>query len=365
MQTRRNNYLFAPMFSFSPEKVTLYTEVSVNKRGTDRFYNANELRSILAKEKGIEKPKKAIIKKFHNFEISDNAYRTLQKKISWLYYLSKSRYIKTHSGKEIYNFKMGFLTLTLPSKQVHSTAYITKNYFNQFITEIKKVTKMQNYVWRLEFQQNRNVHYHLVTDTYIDYHTAQKIWNRIINKDGYVDVYSKKFMGMNLSQYYSYITQQAVRYNKNIDNNDYYTFQNVAKRYAIQRKNKFSQPNSVDLKSVSNGKKISFYISKYFGKKSKNNAECNELDNEENSFSLRLWFCSRSLSKLDAIRHYIDEINWSPANLLEKGDAVKYVVHRYCTVIYFEFSKLINTTKKLFAILLKRYSLTQGYLPAT
>ena len=67
--------------------------------------------------------------------------------------MAKSRYKKTLTGVEIYNFKINFMTLTLPAKQMHPTAVITKNAFNQFLTEIRELYKMENYVWRIEFQK--------------------------------------------------------------------------------------------------------------------------------------------------------------------------------------------------------------------
>jgi hypothetical protein len=360
-----NKYMFAPKFSMIPDKICLYNEVSVRKINTDDYYNANELKSLYDQEKGIKKEKKQLIRKFHNFEISENAYRNLKKKITWLYYLAKSRHIKTHSGKEIYNFKMLFLTLTLPSKQKHNTSFITKNFFNQFITEMRAITKMKNFVWRLEFQSNGNVHYHIVTDTYIDYFTARRVWNRILEKEGYVSDYAEKFKKMNLSEYFSYITTQAFKYDEQCFEKDYYKFDAVAKRYALQKKEGFMQPNTIDVKSVSNSKKISSYISKYFGKNKEGNNNCNYLDDVTNSSNLRLWFCSRSLSKLKSICEYIDEINWSPDRILEKSQHIKYVVHQYCTVIYFEFSQLPNKTKRIFAQLFYRYAKLCGYLPAT
>lgn len=365
MSTVQNNYLFAPKFSFNPNRVCLFNEVSIRKRDTNEYYPSN---SKELKKESLKSPlnvKKSIKKKFHNYTISDNAYRTLKKKINWLYYLSKSRYKKTHNGKEIYNFKMLFLTLTLPSKQVHNTAHITKEYLNQFITEMRKITKMQNFVWRLEFQSNGNVHYHIVTDTYIDFFTARKVWNRIINKGGYVDKYSERFMNMTLKQYYSHVVQQAVKHSNYKGNEGYYSFPTTAKRYALQRKEGFKNPNTVDVKSVTNGKKISSYIAKYFSKNDENKNKCNYLDNEENSKSLRLWFCSRSLSRLNTICHYIDEINWSPDRIIEKTKHVKYIVHQYCTVIYFDFNELRNETKSIFARIFKRYANENSYLPAT
>ena len=119
------------------------------------------------------------LKKFHNFELSVNAQRKMREKINWLFALAKSRYKKTYSGKEIYNFKVNFITLTLPSVQIHPTSQVTNECFNQWLTELRNELNFENYVWRLEFQKNGNVHYHLVTDCYIDYHLSLKKWNII------------------------------------------------------------------------------------------------------------------------------------------------------------------------------------------
>src|SRR3546814_12525138 len=92
--------------------------------------------------------------------MSTNAYRTLRKKINWLYYLAKSKHVRTISGKEIYNFKIGFITLTLPSKQRTCTKEVTNSLFNTLLTELRTTCELQNYVWRLEFQKNGHVNYH-------------------------------------------------------------------------------------------------------------------------------------------------------------------------------------------------------------
>src|SRR3546814_8448708 len=73
----------------------------------------------------------------HNLTMSTNAYRTLRKKINWLYYLAKSKHVRTISGKEIYNFKIGFITLTLPSKQRTCTKEVTNSLFNTLLKDLR------------------------------------------------------------------------------------------------------------------------------------------------------------------------------------------------------------------------------------
>src|SRR5690606_1534405 len=199
--------------------------------------------------------------------------------------------------KEIYNFKIGFITLTLPSKQKDPTKFITNNLFNQFLTEIRQRSKMENYDRRLEFQKNKNVHYHIVTDTYIDYHLVFKIWNRIVDNYRYIKPYTEKHNKLSLRDY-----------NSMYDSNDKIAPEVLAKRYAKGKKENWSNPPTVDCKSVITNKSIAFYISKYFNKENENNHIFNDLDNFENSTNLRLWFCSRSLSILKKVNGFGDEL---------------------------------------------------------
>lgn len=332
-----------PKISLKPDRVTKYNEVLIRNLEKNTLVSLPKERKKIYNLETFEEIK--FEKQFHNFNISSSAQRKIKEKINWLYLLSRSRYQKSYTGKDIFNFKINFLTLTLPSKQKHNTAEITKKCLNQFITEIKERTKMENYVWRLEFQKNGNVHYHIVTDTFIDYSFALKVWNRILNKLDYIRPYTEKFSEMTLSDYVS----------KNHDQN-INTFELLAKRYAKGKKESWKNPPTVDVKVCTNNKAIANYISKYFGKKADNESVCNSLDNEENSFSLRLWFCSRSLSKLTSIVDYeeIITINWFDAlNGLEK---VRNFVSDYANCLFFNIKDLSNNLKSLLYQTFRNYA---------
>ena len=240
-----DRYVFMPKISLKPDRVTMFNEVLVRNYTTNTLDTISKTRHKIYDPDTFEEIK--FKKQYHNFKISHSAQKKIQEKINWLYTMAKSRYMKTYSGVEIFNFKINFLTLTLPSEQKHNTAEITEKCFNQFLVEIRKRTKMENYVWRLEFQNNGNVHYHIVTDSFIDYHFAQKIWNRIINKLGYVDAYQNKFSKMSLMEY--------VKYNSRYDNT---AFDILAKRYAKGKSENWTQPRSVDTKVCSSNKAISY-----------------------------------------------------------------------------------------------------------
>lgn len=351
--SRLDRYVFMPSFSITPNKIALYNQVFIRDRANSELKSIHDFKKSRNHITAKITDKNIVTKKHHNFKISDNAFRTIKKKINWLYYLAKPKSVKTYNGKSIYNFKCAFITLTLPSKQKECTADITSNYFNQFLTEIRQRTKMNNYVWRLEFQKNGNVHYHIITDTYLDYFFVRNIWNRIISKGGYVQDYQDKFKDLNLSEY-----NNLVNSDKKVD------FNIIAKRYAKGKKDNWSQPNSVDVKSVNNNQSIANYLSKYFAKDSKHDTIKNELDTLENSSSLRLWYCSRSLSKLKAVSNFCEAVDFSASALVDGIDKVKKLVHRYATVYYFNIKDLPSECKKQLSIILKSYSKSLDYIPS-
>ncbi len=349
----KDRYIFMPSYSLEPNKISLFNKVYIKIPRTNEEGIADlKLPQELNKTKRLSVSNN-IKRSSHNFSISDNAYRNLKRKINWLYYLAKSKSIKTYNGKEIYNFKIGFHTFTLPSKQQTCTANVTKNIWNQFLTEIRQRTDMQNYIWRLEFQKNGNVHYHLVTDTYLDYFFILKIWNRILKSYGYIEAYKKKHESLTFAEY-NRLYNKENKTDKNV----------MAKRYAKGKSQRWEMPNSVDSKSVISKKAISFYISKYFAKDSKNGTIKNELDTEENSSNLRLWFCSRSLSKLNTVTDFCELMQEDLFGIVKSIKEVVCKIAKYATTWYFDIYNAVGWSRKVLERVLKKYALESGYIPS-
>lgn len=348
-----DKYIFLPTFSLEPNKVTSFNSVFIRDKSSNSIRSIHEFKKTNRKSGQGLNSSNAIKRTSHNFTISDNAYRNLKRRINWLYYLAKSKRVKTYSGKEIFNFKIGFITLTLPSKQKHCTSYVTKLMLNNFLTEIRTRTGMKNYVWRLEFQKNGNVHYHIVTDTYVDYHLIQKVWNSILKYHGYIEPYKQKFCDLSLLQY-----------RELVDKNHDKEFHVIAKRYAKGKATNWENPPSVDVKSVVSNQAISNYISKYFAKSSDENPIKNELDTEENSKNLRLWYCSSSLSKLKTISRFCEEVVYDIFSIVSYSKTVKKVFGKYATSIYFDIKTMRGRARQWIEKILKDYSKKQGYIPA-
>lgn len=98
-----------------------------------------------------------------------------------------------------------FITLTMPSKQMHHDNFIKENCLRPFIdwltSEKTYITRkgkskglqqgcgVKAYVWRAESQENGNIHFHLIVDRYIDKDQIRWRWNAICERFGYITRY--------------------------------------------------------------------------------------------------------------------------------------------------------------------------------
>ena len=83
-----------------------------------------------------------------------------------------------------------FLTLTLPSKQVHSDK-VLRRALTKYIDNLRKNHGVKFYVWRAEPQKKGNIHFHLLLDKFIEKDDIRRLWNKQLSKLGYLDAFQK------------------------------------------------------------------------------------------------------------------------------------------------------------------------------
>lgn len=95
------------------------------------------------------------------------------------------------TGKE-FRFKLNFITLTLPAPQGEiSDKTIKKEVLDVFIKSARRKWKLKSYIWKAERQANRNLHFHLTTDTYIPYDQLRDTWNHCLERLGYISKFEQ------------------------------------------------------------------------------------------------------------------------------------------------------------------------------
>lgn len=271
-----------------PSSICLYTEVNyVNKRprATGKFFDIEAL----------EQNRKSFInsKRKNDGTLSVNAKRKISRAIEYLVTTATEKKVHERVFGKTITFKTSFITLTLPSTQIHKDSEIINRCLNSFLNECRQFHNLKNYVWRAERQKNGNIHFHILIDRFIPFYEIKNRWNRIINKLGYVD----KF----------------------------------------QEKNGNKTPNSTDVHSTRKVKNIKAYLTKYMCKEDQT-SKINEEGTADNNFqSGRIWSCNHELSETRGMNLIIDSEIESELKMIIDSKEVKKYEGSYFTVYYFDY----------------------------
>tara|TARA_R100000789_G_scaffold73202_1_gene68906 strand:- start:529 stop:1551 length:1023 start_codon:yes stop_codon:yes gene_type:complete len=270
-----NQIHYEPILSVYPDKTTL----SYQPTTTFRSRKGISLNSLSNLKKRVTKGR-----------ISPNVTKKINNQINWLMLYTKSKKAYNYKSRKEFNFKLNFVTLTLPSEQIHCDKEIKRKCLDAFLIQAKRKWKLKDYVWRAEAQQNGNIHFHIVSDAFIPYMELRTEWNRIIDKLGYVERFAKN-----------------------------------------------NNPNSTDIHSLAKIKNIGAYLSKYCSKNSKT----------ARPIMGALWGSSERLKKTEPCRiSCAGQIHDKVKELVNTNQVRSYVDER-CFVMYVEVKRLMKLVPKV------------------
>lgn len=296
--------VYIPMASMSPEYTCIYFKADY--KGSRSFRKPVSYRlPFSTKTEGL---------------ISKKAERRIKKAISWMLEVTEEKtYFSERHGMN-FKFKVNFVTLTLPSKQVHSDAVIKKECLNQFLVECRKYHKVTNYIWRAEAQKNGNIHFHICFDQYIHHSNIRKMWNRIVEKLGYVSRYSEEMREFHKDGF-------QVR-------KDLLKWWSKSKQYQAfmaGMSSNWENPNSTDVHAIKKINNLSAYLAKY----------CTKND-PVRVIEGKLWGLSQGLSSCKNLS--IELIGQEADEMAVIQPVMEHKVRRtdYATIIY-EKASVINS----------------------
>jgi len=310
--------------------------------------------------------------------VSQKANKRIRNAIDWLLHLSSDKEVLYKNSKKKFDFKINFLTLTLPSFQIKGYQYpcgkvietsdivpfipavnigfgkfvfktfedkkgitqvltdnwIKSNLLNQFLTELRGQFKVTHYVWRAESQQNGNIHFHITTNRFIYWKKLRTIWNRILDKSCLINDYEKKFKGLTFNEYCSIADPHGNKSTKKL-----------AKAYQYGISTDWRDPNTVDIHSVRKVRNISVYMGKYFSKD----------DEAGRHITGKLWRLSQSLSKLKCIAVEISLSMQSEIDFLKKKFKSSYRTYEHASILYTDIKDIFKSIKNSKLISTFRY----------
>lgn len=269
---------------------------------------------------------------YANKGVSWNTKKKILIRCRALNYISEEKKVRDYKG-EMISHTTSFVTLTLPSEQIHSDQEITKLILGKFLDRCRKLGILQNYVWKAEKQKNGNIHYHILTDSYINKTLIYRLWLLSLERLGYVTRYREKFVGMDLQEY------SKQKFNENVKELV------INKRFWKGKKNNWSSPPCFDNVNVSGSTGLENYMSKYISK-----------DNGDYSLNVkgRVWGCSENLNKAVELLKNDEDFNRFGFEIAKFTLKSKMIITEY-----FEFVKM--TFNSIFAWLpwIKEYIITK------
>jgi hypothetical protein len=195
--------------------------------------------------------------------------------------------------------RLSFITLTISdNKTMYTPREGHKLLLKPFLRILREKDLMNTYIWKAEFQERGQLHYHITTPSVIDLRLIRKYWNGLQQKNNM------------LNEYY----------------NEHYHY----------------DPNSTDIHQVHQIKDIQAYLVKYLSKNTQNQTpttgkiwDCSEnlkgkkflsfeIDNANRRKILRMADDNKiSIKQLEQCA-IIEGINFNPTSLLSKTQTDQY-----------------------------------------
>jgi hypothetical protein len=209
--------------------------------------------------------------------MSSKAVKRLTNAVNWLVASAKSKSVYDKNSDKRFNFKINFVTLTLPSLDHGISDHRFKSEFlHNFINSCRYKYGLKNFVWKVETQENGNIHAHFTTDTFIHWKDLRKTWNLILEKKGIIDSYREKHSKMTFEDYSKAINPFGKK-----------SAESIQKSFDFGVSTSWSEPNTTDVHAVHSVSDIAAYLAKYMSKK----------DEDRRLIKGRVWGCSHNLGE--------------------------------------------------------------------
>lgn len=208
--------------------------------------------------------------------LSKKATRRLINSVNWLVASAKNKTVFDKTTGKNFTFKVNFITLTLPANSKELTDHFFKTVLlHNFINTCRSKYGLVNFVWKVEAQENGNIHAHFTTDTFIHWRELRNVWNRILKKNGLLEDYTDKHSKMSFEDY----TRAYQKKRKT-------SLAVLQKSFNYGVATSWQDPNTTDVHAVHKVSDISAYLAKYMSKS----------DSARRRIKGRVWSSSYSLS---------------------------------------------------------------------
>lgn len=133
-------------------------------------------------------------KKAYSGHLSTGAISRMRKAVCLLNQVTPTRSVYNPIIQRHQKLKLSFITLTISDNYRNYTAkQAYQDLLRPFLQFLTKTKGLKLYIWKAEIQKRGQLHYHLITPTFIHYQEIRDKWNYLQLKKGYLDSYKKKY----------------------------------------------------------------------------------------------------------------------------------------------------------------------------
>lgn len=324
----KRELIVIPKIKIHPTKIILFNEIHWTPSKPTKSNDYQQNTTLITKEVDGKLEFVRVNTKFLNSkrvcegELSKQAKKKLKLSIDYFLMINKPNSGKSGNTGRHYSNRIGFITLTLPSKQIHSDNEIKEKCLNQFLIEISKYHHVTNYIWRAEYQKNGNIHFHILVNRFIGWNDIRNRWNRIINKLGYVDRYRK----------------ELTEYHKNgfqLRTDLLPTWPRIKQwnAYIQGLKTDWHNPNSIDVHGIKNITNLKSYITKYMTKTEQDNNLVSDKNETPPRNTGRIWAASTVFSNITGACTEVDNEIEENLRTLTANKRIRTFKTDYFTII--------------------------------
>lgn len=214
--------------------------------------------------------------------ITPNLKKRMQKAITLLLQSTPYKYqIHPVTGRTVAH-KISFITLTTPT---HEKSYDAKFCHKHLLEPLLRILRtrygMKSYIWKVELQANKQIHYHITTEIMINHTALRNIWNNLLNKHDMLEQFKLEYG--------------------------------------------HSNPNSTDIHAVQKINNIEAYLVKYI---------CKEYQNED-KLNAKVWDCSKNLK---VAGYFKTELDFGTHQIIRQLQTTRQVItHYFEKAVYLDF----------------------------
>lgn len=225
--------------------------------------------------------------------LSPGAKKRMSRAVDVLILGARKKYAISPKTGRRFSFYLSFITLTVSSKRIvkHSEAKV--RLLHPFLRWLRRTCKANAYVWKAELQARGQIHYHVITDCFVDYRVLRSKWNELQQRAGYLD--------------------------------DFY------------REHGHFDANSTDIHAVFDEKQVGNYLKKYFWKdyyqKKEEDGVWDMEEGKEESERIidgKVWDCSVNLKQAKYFSvEFNDDIEKSLQKAMQNGDVEMEILDNF------------------------------------